>query len=52
MAKGIVTAAKDVDHIDGDAANDVPSNRQSLCRPCHSSKTARENGGFGNRVKQ
>ncbi|MDE1714925.1 HNH endonuclease signature motif containing protein (plasmid) [Chromobacterium amazonense] len=24
------------------------SNWQSLCRPCHSRKTAREDGGFGN----
>jgi 5-methylcytosine-specific restriction protein A len=52
LAKGIVTAATDVDHIDGDSTNDVPGNRQSLCRPCHSSKTARENGGFGNKVRK
>jgi 5-methylcytosine-specific restriction protein A len=23
------------------------SNWQSLCKPCHSAKTAREDGGFG-----
>jgi 5-methylcytosine-specific restriction protein A len=47
-----ITAASDVDHI-------VPhrgdkrlfwdsSNHQSLCSACHSAKTAREDGGFGN----
>ncbi|WP_369970429.1 HNH endonuclease signature motif containing protein [Stenotrophomonas rhizophila] len=46
-AKSRVTAATDVDHIDGDDANNEPSNLQSLCHPCHSAKTARENGGFG-----
>lgn len=25
------------------------SNWQSLCKPCHDTKTAREDGGFGNR---
>jgi 5-methylcytosine-specific restriction endonuclease McrA/predicted kinase len=35
-----------VDHIDGDATNDAPdgSNYQTLCRPCHSVKTAGETG--------
>jgi len=42
-----VTAATDVDHVDGDDGNNDPSNHQSLCRSCHSAKTARENGGFG-----
>jgi 5-methylcytosine-specific restriction protein A len=27
---------------------DEPSNYQALCAPCHSRKTAREDGGFGN----
>lgn len=27
-------------------------NWQALCRRCHSVKTAREDGGFGNRVKE
>ncbi|MEC7815831.1 HNH endonuclease signature motif containing protein [Marinobacter alkaliphilus] len=50
--QGRITAATDVDHI-------IPhrgdlklfwsrSNWQSLCHPCHSRKTAREDGGFGN----
>jgi len=25
-----------------------PTNHQSLCKPCHDTKTAREDGGFGN----
>lgn len=40
-AEGIVTAANEVDHIDEDATNDDPSNYQSLCKPHHSMKTAR-----------
>jgi len=44
---GRITAATEVDHIDGDADNDAPSNRQSLCKSCHSTKTALENGSFG-----
>ena len=47
MAKGYVTAANEVDHIDGDSFNNAPSNLQSLCKPHHSAKTVRENGGFG-----
>ncbi|HEL4191523.1 TPA: HNH endonuclease [Stenotrophomonas maltophilia] len=45
--QGKVRAATEVDHIDGDDANHADSNLQPLCRPCHSAKTARENGGFG-----
>ena len=44
--QGFVTAAEEVDHIvplwDGGA--DDESNYQSLCKPCHSDKTAREAG--------
>lgn len=28
-----------------------PTNHQPLCRPCHSRKTAAEDGGFGNARK-
>lgn len=27
---------------------DDPTNLQGLCKSCHASKTAREDGGFGN----
>lgn len=40
-----------VDHKDGNAANNAMDNLQTLCRPCHSAKTAKADGGFGN-VKQ
>lgn len=50
---GYVTPAELVDHIVPHNGNqelfwDV-NNWQSLCWKCHSSKTAREDGGFGNR---
>lgn len=55
LAVGKTRGATDVDHI-------VPhrgswalfwdqTNWQSLCKPHHSAKTAREDGGFGNRKK-
>jgi 5-methylcytosine-specific restriction protein A len=37
-----------VDHVDGDSSNNRDDNLQVLCRSCHSQKTAREQGGFGN----
>ena len=39
-----------VDHVDGDAWNNPAdgSNWAVLCASCHSRKTAREDGGFGN----
>jgi len=49
LRQGIVKAMTDVDHIDGDSWNNKPDNLQSLCKSCHSIKTAREDGGFGNR---
>lgn len=37
-----------VDHEDGDANNNDLGNLKTLCCSCHSRKTAREDGGFGN----
>ena len=31
---------------------DVPGNLACLCRPCHSRKTARQDGGFGNAQRE
>lgn len=47
--RGEIRAATEVDHVDGNDADSSDGNLQSLCGPCHSRKTARENGGFGNR---
>lgn len=53
--QGRVTAATCVDHVvphHGDP--DLfwnEENWQPLCQTCHSKKTAREDGGFGNRIK-
>lgn len=50
-AKGFVTAASEVDHIDGDAWNRKRDNLRPLCKPCHSSRTARDQA-FGRKEKQ
>lgn len=50
-ARGVTRGANQVDHIDGDPNNNEPDNLQPLCAPCHSRKTAREDGGFGNRKR-
>jgi 5-methylcytosine-specific restriction protein A len=42
-----VTAATDVDHIDGNVTNTNRENLQPLCSFHHKQKTARENGAFG-----
>lgn len=38
-----------VDHVNGDPGNNDRSNLAVMCRACHSIKTAKEDGGFGNR---
>jgi 5-methylcytosine-specific restriction protein A len=47
-----VTEATDVDHIKPHKGDMTlfwdRTNWQSLCGPCHSAKTAAEDGGFGN----
>jgi 5-methylcytosine-specific restriction enzyme A len=54
LEEGIVTSATVVDHIvphKGDMTLFWDSkNWQSMCTPHHSKKTAREDGGFGNRI--
>jgi len=43
---GRVTPGVEMDHIDGNPYNTARINLQMLCKPCHSVKTIRENGGF------
>jgi 5-methylcytosine-specific restriction protein A len=42
--EGIITLAREVDHIVAKArgGSDDDDNLQSICRPCHKTKTARE----------
>ena len=35
--------ANEVDHINGDTSNNLPSNLAPLCKPCHSAKSLWEN---------
>lgn len=48
LDRGQVTAATDVDHMDGNPHNNSADNLRSLCHACHSRKTVRQDGGFGN----
>ena len=52
--EGKVVQAEVVDHIIPHKGNIRlfwdKSNWQSLCTPCHNEKTAKEDGGFGNRM--
>lgn len=55
LKKNIVEPSTDVDHIVPVNGQSDPlfwnsKNHQALCHSCHSKKTARENGGFGNRT--
>ncbi|WP_158625971.1 HNH endonuclease [Arsenicitalea aurantiaca] len=40
--QGRITAAEEVDHIDGNAHNNDRENLRPLCRPCHLARTARD----------
>jgi 5-methylcytosine-specific restriction endonuclease McrA len=40
--QGHVTAASEVDHIDGDVWNRDRKNLRALCKPCHSTRTAKD----------
>ena len=48
--RGCMKPATDVDHVVSRrrGGSDGDENLQSLCHSCHSSKTATEDGGFGN----
>nr|DAV69013.1 MAG TPA: HNH endonuclease [Caudoviricetes sp.] len=52
LKEGRITLATDVDHIIPHRGNVEllydEKNLQSLCKACHSRKTASEDGGFGN----
>lgn len=54
--KGVCESATIVDHIVPHKGDEElfwdESNWQSICKPCHDSKTAREDGGFGREVKK
>ena len=43
-AAALVVPAVEVDHIDGDSQHNARSNLRPLCRPCHSRRTARDQG--------
>lgn len=56
LARNVITPMQAVDHVKkvsgpSDPLFWVPTNHQSLCNPCHSVKTATEDGGFGNSRK-
>jgi len=50
--RGVFAPATVVDHITPHQGNwdkfNNPGNLQSLCAPCHSKKTAKSDGAFGN----
>lgn len=50
-ARDVVTEATVVDHVVPHKGDDTlfwdPKNWQSQCEPCHNTKTATEDGGFG-----
>lgn len=52
LADEVVTVATEVDHITPHRGDQTlfwdRNNWQALCKPCHSRKTVRTDGGFGN----
>ena len=52
---GVLTSAELVDHIEPHRGDLIlfwnKTNWQPLCGPCHSTKTATEDGGFGNQKR-
>ncbi|HEY3363938.1 MAG TPA: HNH endonuclease signature motif containing protein [Symbiobacteriaceae bacterium] len=55
LQSGTVTASTVVDHIKPHKGDYElfwdPTDHQGTCKPCHDSKTAREDGGFGRETK-
>ena len=56
LEEGKSVPATNVDHIEPVSGPDDPlfwdeDNHQALCHSCHSRKTAREDGGYGNKKK-
>lgn len=53
-AAGLTVAANEVDHITPHKGDMQlfwdNTNWQSLCKPCHSAKTVKEDGGFGRAI--
>lgn len=47
LKQGLAILATEVDHADGDPTNNASENLRSLCKACHSSKTAKHDGAFG-----
>lgn len=47
LKRGHAVAATEVDHDDGDTANNAPENLVSMCHNCHSEKTVRRDGALG-----
>jgi 5-methylcytosine-specific restriction protein A len=43
-AAGRIEPATEVDHIDGNSRNNDRANLRPLCKPCHSRRTARDQG--------
>jgi 5-methylcytosine-specific restriction enzyme A len=41
---GLTEPATEVDHIDGNARHNAVANLRPLCKPCHSRRTARDQG--------
>lgn len=49
LKTGKITPSNEMDHIDGNAWNTSRDNLEMLCSSCHSRKTIREQGGYGNK---
>lgn len=42
---GRITEAREVDHVNQNTADNTPGNLASLCKPCHSRRTAAQQRG-------